>query len=88
MLNSCRRHIAAGIFQRQRLHMLADRLLAVSTQKIDLHICRRTFAFAQICHFVSKTQAQFQKLIDCNVKSYISELENFNIDYYENFKEI
>ena len=31
---------------------------------------------------------QFKKLIDCNVKNYISELENFNIDYYENFKEI
>lgn len=34
------------------------------------------------------TYKQFQKLIDCNVKSYIAELENFNIDYYEDFKEI
>ena len=34
------------------------------------------------------TYKQFSKLIDCNVKNYISELENFNIDYYENFKEI
>ena len=34
------------------------------------------------------TYKQFQKLIDCNVKSYIAELENFNIEYYEDFKEI
>lgn len=34
------------------------------------------------------TFKKFQKLIDCNVNSYIAELKNFNIDYYENFKEI
>lgn len=34
------------------------------------------------------TYNHFSKLIDCNVKNYIAELENFNIDYYENFKEI
>ena len=34
------------------------------------------------------TYNEFKKHIDCNVKNYITELENFNIDYYENFKEI
>ena len=31
---------------------------------------------------------QFKKLIDCNVDNYIDELQNFNIDYYEKFKEM
>lgn len=34
------------------------------------------------------TYDEFKKHIDCSVKNYITELENFNIDYYENFKEI
>ena len=34
------------------------------------------------------TYNQFKKNIDCSVNNYITELKNYNIDYYENFKEI
>lgn len=34
------------------------------------------------------TYNQFKKNIDCSVNNFITELKNYNIDYYENFKEI
>lgn len=34
------------------------------------------------------TYDKFTKLIDTNINDYIGELENYNIDYYDNFKEI